>query len=52
MLEDLAAEWGCSELAHSAELKLTLTQLSQNWLKLAVEVERTHALLDEELAER
>ena len=39
----------CAELAQSArapELKQTLTELSKTWLKLAVELERTHALLD------
>ena len=40
----------CAELAHSAktiELKQTLIELSRNWMKLAIELERTHALLDE-----
>ena len=40
----------CAELAHSAktiELKQTLIELSRNWIKLAMELERAHALLDE-----
>jgi hypothetical protein len=39
----------CAERAHSArtpELKQTLLELSRHWLKLAIEIERTHALLD------
>jgi hypothetical protein len=39
----------CAELAHSArtpELKQTLLELSQSWLKLAVEIERNHTILD------
>jgi hypothetical protein len=39
----------CAELGHSArtpELKQTLLELSRNWLKLVIEIERTHALLD------
>jgi len=39
----------CAELAHSAstpELKQTLIELSRNWLKLAIEIERTHIILD------
>jgi len=40
----------CAELAHAAstpELKQMLIELSKNWLKLAIELERTQALLDE-----
>jgi len=40
--------WRCAELAHSArapELKQTLIELSKTWLNLAIELERTHALL-------
>jgi hypothetical protein len=29
------------------ELKLLLIELSQNWLNIALQLERTHALLDE-----
>jgi hypothetical protein len=39
----------CAEFAHTAataELKQTLTALSQNWLDLAVELERTPTLGD------
>ena len=39
----------CAELANTArspELRLTLINLSQNWLKLAIELERARALLD------
>jgi hypothetical protein len=42
----------CADLAHTArtpELKNLLIELSRNWLKLAVELERTHALLDLEM---
>jgi hypothetical protein len=41
----------CAELARDAkalELKNTLLDLPQCWLKLAEELERTHALLDRE----
>jgi len=41
----------CAELAANAkthQLKATLLELSQNWVKLAVSLEHTHALLDEE----
>jgi len=41
----------CAELAHTArtiELKLRLIELSKTWLKLAIELERAHALLDED----
>jgi hypothetical protein len=40
----------CADLAHTArtpELKTLLINLSQNWLKLAIELERTQLLLDE-----
>jgi len=40
----------CADLAHDAktpDLKNLLIDLSRNWLKLAIELERTHALLDE-----
>jgi len=45
--------WRCAELANSArspELKQRLVELSRNWLKLAIELEKAHALLqtDEE----
>jgi len=43
-----ANAWRCAELAHQAktpELKLTLIELSKNWLKLAIELERNHALM-------
>jgi len=39
----------CADLAHSArtpELKQTLIELSRNWLKLAIELERTAAILE------
>jgi len=39
----------CADLAHSArtpELKRTLLELSRNWAKLAIELERTYALLE------
>jgi hypothetical protein len=39
----------CAELAHSArspELKMTLIDLSKNWMKLAVQLERNHVLLE------
>jgi hypothetical protein len=39
----------CAELANTArssELRMTLINLSQNWLKLAIELERARALLD------
>ena len=40
----------CADLAHTArtpELKKLLIQLSQNWLRLSIELERSAALLDE-----
>jgi len=40
----------CADLAHDArtpELKQTLIELSRNWLKLAVELERAHAMVEE-----
>src|SRR5262249_42009759 len=40
----------CADLAHSArspELKQTLIELSRNWVKLAIELERTYAVLDD-----
>jgi hypothetical protein len=43
--------WRCAELAHEAkapELKQTLIELSRNWLKLAMELDRSHALLEDE----
>jgi hypothetical protein len=39
----------CAEMAHRArnpEHKKTLTNLAQTWLSLALELERSHALLD------
>jgi hypothetical protein len=45
--------WRCAELAKSArppELKQTLLNLSSTWLKMAIEFERTHALLHEDPA--
>jgi hypothetical protein len=39
----------CAEMAQRArnpEHKKTLTSLAQTWLSLAVELERSHALLD------
>jgi len=39
----------CAELAEEAtspQLKQTFIALSRNWLKLAIEVERNHALTD------
>jgi hypothetical protein len=44
----------CAELAASAkteQLRATLLELSQNWVKLAVSLELTKALLDEELVD-
>jgi hypothetical protein len=44
----------CAELAANAkakELKATLLELSQNWVKLAVSLEHTHALIDEEFVD-
>ena len=41
----------CADLAHTAttqELKLLLIELSKNWVNLAIELERSHALLDME----
>jgi hypothetical protein len=41
----------CAELAANArtqQLRATLLELSANWVKLADELERTKALLDEE----
>jgi hypothetical protein len=43
--------WRCVELANAAkspELKQTLLNLSKTWAKLAIEVERNHALTDED----
>jgi hypothetical protein len=40
----------CADLAHKArtvELKQTLIELSQNWLKLAIALERAQGLLDD-----
>jgi hypothetical protein len=40
----------CAELAQTArtpELKRTLVELSKNWLKMAIELERARALLDQ-----
>ena len=40
----------CAELAtraKAAHLKATLLSLSKNWEKLAIDLERTHALIDE-----
>jgi len=42
--------WRCADLAHTAsapELKQTLIELSQNWLRLAIELERAQKLLSE-----
>ena len=44
----------CADLAHAArtpELKQTLIELSRNWLKLAIELERARGLTDESLPE-
>lgn len=44
----------CADLAHAArtpELKQTLIELSRNWLKLAIELERARSLTDEPLPE-
>jgi hypothetical protein len=44
----------CAEMAANArtqQLKATLMELSQNWVKLAVSLERTQALLDEEIVD-
>jgi hypothetical protein len=44
--------WRCAELAHQAktqELKMTLIELSKNWLKLAIELERNQALMLDDL---
>ena len=44
----------CAELAANAkskQLKATLLDLSQTWVKLAVSLEQTQALLDEELVD-
>jgi len=41
--------WRCSELAEKARtprLKQTLLDLSKTWLKLALEIERSHALVN------
>jgi hypothetical protein len=41
----------CAELAHSArspELKMTLIELSKNWTKFAVELERNRVLLEKD----
>jgi len=40
----------CANLAHGArspELKMTLVNLSQNWLKLAIELEQMDKLMDD-----
>ena len=40
----------CADLAHTArtpQLKQTLIELSQSWLKLSIELERNQALLAE-----
>ena len=40
----------CAEMAQRArnlEHKRTLTDLAQTWLNLAIELERTHALVDD-----
>jgi len=40
----------CANLAHEArspELKMTLVNLSQNWLKLAIELEQMDKLMDD-----
>lgn len=42
--------WRCAELAHaaaSAELKLTLVELSKSWLRLAIDLEQAQELLNE-----
>lgn len=42
--------WRCAELSHAvenSEHKQTLIELSRNWLTLALELERNHALMDE-----
>jgi len=44
----------CAELAAAArtqELKAMLLELSANWIKIADDLERTKALLDEETAD-
>ena len=41
----------CADLAHdakSSELKIMLVELSRNWLKMAIELERMNAFLDDE----
>jgi len=41
--------WRCIELANDSrapELRRTLFDLSETWLKLAVEIERNHVLMD------
>lgn len=45
----------CADLAHSArtpELKAMLINLSNNWMKLATDLERSKGLLDEDLRRR
>jgi hypothetical protein len=40
----------CADLAHTAQtpqVKQTLIELSQNWLHLSIQTERTQSLLDE-----
>jgi hypothetical protein len=42
--------WRCAELAQSAygdELKMLLIELSKNWLNIAIQLDRSQALLDE-----
>jgi hypothetical protein len=42
--------WQCADLAHTAtrpELKQTFIELSKNWLRLAIELERAQTLLSE-----
>jgi hypothetical protein len=42
--------WYCADLAHAAktpELTQTLIELSKNWLRLAIELERAQKLLSE-----
>jgi hypothetical protein len=41
----------CADLAHTArtpELKQTLIELSRNWIKLAIDLERAYAIMDME----
>jgi hypothetical protein len=44
----------CADLAHTArtqELKQSMINLSRNWMKLSIELERSQALLDQEAAD-